>query len=59
MRRLPRAAKLATILATGTILTTAGGCIGDNFWAIRADEIASGLITGVVNLVLAPTGIQI
>jgi len=46
-------------VVAGVALTGASGCIVDNFWAARADEIASGLITGVINLVLASTGIQI
>ena len=59
MRRFSRMARLAAILAVGTIVTGAGGCIGDNFWATTVDGLASGLITGVVNLILTPTGIQV
>ena len=59
MRGFSRTARLVAIVAMGTILIGAGGCIGDNFWAGMADEVAAGLILGAINLALTPTGIQI
>ena len=59
MGRLSHTGRLAAIAALGGILAGAGGCVGDNFWAGMADTVASGLITGVINLALAPTGIQV
>ena len=59
MRRLSRTAKLLSVPIMASALAGAGGCVGDNFWANKVDEIANGLIIAAINLALAPTGIQL
>lgn len=47
-----------SLLSTGT-LGLGGGCLPDNFWSDKAGEIVNGIIIGVVDLALTPTGIDL
>jgi len=51
--------RLLALPIMGLILAGTSGCIGDNFWANKVDEIANGLIIAVINLALTPTGLAI
>ena len=51
---------LKAMAAAGmAILVFAGGCLPDNFWADKSAEIWNGIIIALVNMALAPTGIEI
>ncbi len=56
---LKKAMKATAWLAGVLSLIGSGGCLPDNFWADKAGEIVNGLLVGVINLFLEPTGIQI
>lgn len=50
--------KVSLLVATGG-LVLAAGCLPSNFWADKWGEIVNRSIFFVLNLLLAPTGIQI
>ena len=52
-----RLSKLMFLVTAGAMFS--GSCLPEDFWVNKWGEIVNGSIIGVINLLLAPTGIEI